>query len=118
MTSTRNKNTLCNYRLDQRAIEQYQQYTEYEHGSSGNPVHINLPGNGLGNIGITGYKLAKNQIDIESFLRGTGSVDLVTGTYQNITPELICLTPINIYQKDPVILPRPLTIRAERPWPI
>lgn len=118
MASTRNKNTLSNYRLEQCTNSNYQQYNLYPNSSSGNPVSIHLPGNGLGNIGITGYTLAKNQIDIESFLRGTGTVDLVKGTFQEITPEIICLTPINIYQKEPVILPKQLVIQPSRPWPI
>jgi hypothetical protein len=118
MASTRNKNTLSNYRLDQCAISHYLDYNLYDHGASGNPVSIHLPGNGLGNIGVTGYTLAKNQVDIESFLRGTGTVNLVKGTFQEITPELICLTPINIYQNEPVILPKKLIVQPERPWPI
>jgi hypothetical protein len=118
MTSTRNKNTLIDYGLEQRINSSYQHYNMYINSATGSPSTINLPGNGLGNIGIKGYHLSTNHVDIESFLRGTGTVDLANKRFTNLTPELVCISPINIFQKDQVILPTPWEAIPERPWPI
>jgi len=118
MASTRNRNTQINYNLEQRENRLTEQYRLYQNGSGGYAYQLNLPGNGFGAAAIPGNQLSNNSIDIESFLRGTGSVDLVLGKYACITPELNNITPVNVYSDQPVIMPYPLVVEKSRPWPI
>lgn len=119
MASTRNKNTIIDYKLEQNINSGFQKYTLYENGSGGKPVSLNLPGDGFGHSVMRGRQLAYNQIDVESFLRGTGTVDLSTGHYRNITPEFIQIASINAYTKEPTLV-RDMNISPsrDRPWPI
>jgi hypothetical protein len=118
MASTRNKNTLIDYSLQQRFNQETEQYNLYINGASGTPINVYLPGNGLGNSHIRGRQQAINQVDIESFLRGTGTVNLSKGTYTQLTPDLICIPSLNMFVPDPVIMPLPFTPQENRPWPI
>jgi hypothetical protein len=118
MASTRNKNTLIDYSLQQRLNQESQQYNMYLNGASGTPINVYIAGNGLGNSHIRGRQQATNQVDIESFLRGTGTVDLTKGIYKQLTPDLVCVPSLNLFVQEPVIMPLPLTLQANRPWPI
>jgi len=118
MASTRNRNTQINYNLEQRGNRLTEQYKLYPNGSGGYAYNLNLPGNGFGGAAIPADQLSSNSIDIESFLRGTGSVDLVLGTYACITPELNTINPLNVYKNEKVIMPNPLVVERNRPWPI
>jgi len=89
----------------------------YKHGSYGNPYNINLPGNGFGGSHMNADKLSSNSVDIESFLRGIGTTDLVNGP-STVTPRLNKISSVNIYEKNEVIMPLPLITTSERPWPI
>jgi hypothetical protein len=118
MASTRNKNTQINYTLEQRENRQTEKYTLYPNSSGGYAYELNLPGNGFGFAAIPGDQLSHNSVDIESFLRGTGVTNLVTGKQACLTPELKNITPINIYHNPSVIMPAPLVVERNRPWPI
>jgi hypothetical protein len=119
MASTRTRNTIGDYNLQQSINTHIQTYALYKNGSSGAPHIENMPGDGLGNVGIRGYRQADNQVDIESFLRGTGTADLVNGKYWVITPELRTVPTLNVFNKDRVIAPSiHLPPAFDRPWPI
>jgi hypothetical protein len=118
MACTRKKNTMCDYALEQRSNVHSQKYNLYVNGANGIPVSVYLPGNGLGNVSIRGREQATNQVDIESFLRGTGTVDLAKGVYTQLTPDLICIPSLNLFKNEPVIQPFPITSQPNRPWPI
>jgi hypothetical protein len=118
MASTRNRNTQINYNLEQRINRQTEQYTLYPYSSRGYAYDLNLPGNGFGSASIPADQLSYNSVDIESFLHGTGVNNLVTGNQFCITPELKNITPINIYKNPNVIMPSPLIVERNRPWPI
>jgi hypothetical protein len=117
MASTRNRNTSVNYKLEQLSNNHNEIYNLYKHSSSGNPYNVNLPGNGFGGSYINAEFLSNNSVDIESFLRGIGTTNLVTGPI-TITPELNKIRPVNIYENNAVIMPLPLITSRERPWPI
>jgi len=117
MASTRNKNTPGNYRLEQLENINNEKYNVYKHSSYGTPYQINLPGNGLGGAAISPENLSNNYVDIESFLRGTGTTNLVNG-FMTLTPELNKINSINIYENPAVLMPLPLITTNERPWPI
>jgi hypothetical protein len=118
MASTRNKNTYINYKLEQLTNMNNEMYNLYKHGSSGDPYYINLPGNGFGGSHMSADKLSNNSVDIESFLRGIGTTDLIKGP-MTLTPKLNTISTVNIYEtNNPVIMPLPLITTPERPWPI
>lgn len=117
MASTRNRNTSINYKLEQLTNNNTEIYNLYKHSSYGDPYVVNLPGNGFGGSYINAEKLSNNSVDIESFLRGIGTTDLVKGPI-TLTPELNKIRTVNIYENNEVIMPLPLITSRERPWPI
>ena len=118
MASTRNINTPGNYCLEQRQYYNSEQYTLYPNSQYGAAYHTNLPGNGLNPAQIPGYKLSKNTTDIESFLFGINSTNLVNPA-PVFTPELKNIKTVNIYKNETIYIPEPLVIeKNQRPFPI
>jgi hypothetical protein len=114
MASTRNKNTRGNYALDQRQIKQADEYLmNREYSISYN---TSLPGNGLLVGQIPREKMASNYVQIESYLLGVGSTNLVNPEAP-LVPELKKLDTVNIYNKKPTLMPLPLVIERNRPFP-
>lgn len=87
----------------------------YTNGSAGDPTTILRPGDGLG-VGFAHPRvLAKNDTDIESFLRGIRANDLVNGPFIP-TPELNVIPSLNIIKKTSPIMPENLIVsRTQRP---
>jgi hypothetical protein len=119
MASTRNKNTPGNYCLEQRQFKESEQYTLYPNSQYGAAYTTNLPGNGLNPAQIPGDQLSKNAADIESFLFGINSTNLVNPA-PIFTPQLKTIDSVNVYKKDTfVFIPEPLVIeKNQRPFPI
>ena len=115
MASTRNKNTKGNYCLEQRSYEESRQYTTYKYSSHGEAYTTSLPGNGLLPAQIPWNQLSNNAPDIESYLYGISSTNLVEPT-PIIKPELKNLQSANIYEKGPILMPEHLVIeKGQRP---
>ena len=112
MTSTSNRNFNGNYEAEQRQYSEHLAYQHYINNSNGQAYTNNLPGVGLLPGKIYSANLSRNNIDVESFLRGTGSLNLVEpeSSLNNIKPDLIDLASLNIHDKLPVILPKDLVI--------
>ena len=118
MASTRNKNTPGNYCLEQKQYYNLEQYTLYPNSQYGAAYQTNLPGNGLNPGQIPGNQLSYNTSDIESFLFGINSTNLVNPA-PVFTPELKNIKPINIYKNETIYIPEPLVIeKNQRPFPI
>jgi hypothetical protein len=117
MASTSNKNTPGNYQEEQRAFKQQLQYsTNKEYAFAKNTYKS---GFGLNPGQLPDTELAKNPNDIESFLFGIGSTNLVkpqkpvTAEVRNI-PQLSMLD-----RRVPLILPKDLVLEGnQRPYPI
>lgn len=108
MASTRNKNTIENYKLEKRQYERNQNYNL----SFGGIINEKLAGNGIlpGKLSIT-----LDGIDAESSLRGIGSTNLEFSREQYI-PKRIIKEEVSLYDKKPVYIPRPLIIdKNQRP---
>ena len=61
--------------------------------------------------------MSHNAADIESFLFGVGSTNLVN-PQPCLTPELKQLSTANVYEKDPTYIPEPLVMeKNQRPFP-
>lgn len=115
MASTRNKNTQGNYCLKQREYQESSQYTGYKYSAYGEAVDTKLPGNGLNPGQIPWNKLSHNSADIESFLFGINSTNLVK-PQGPLTPELACLQTANIFETKPVYMPEPFNpLKNQRP---
>jgi hypothetical protein len=118
MASTRNKNTPGNYCLQQRNYSQSQVYTLYPNSQYGTAYNTQLPGVGLLPAQIPSDQLSKNAPDIESFLFGINSTNLVNPA-STFYPELNNLCSVNIFKREPTYIPEPLIIeKNQRPFPI
>ena len=117
MASTRNKNTPSDYCLQQRAYAQGRQETIYKHSAYGEAVDTKWAGNGLNPGQLPWNTMSHNAADIESFLFGVGSTNLVN-PQPCLTPELKQLSTANVYEKDPTYIPEPLVMeKNQRPFP-
>lgn len=118
MASTRNKNTMGNYNLEQRQYQQFGDYTLYPNSQYGAAYNTRLPGNGLLPAQIPWNKLSHNAADTESFLLGINSTNLVNPA-PCFVPEIAKLEQTNIYEKGSVFMPEPLVIENnQRPFPV
>jgi hypothetical protein len=117
MASTRNKNTPGNYCLDQRQNTQTESWQLYTNGANGYAYDTRLAGTGLNPGQLPWSKLSYNPADIESFLFGINSTNLVNPA-PPLTPELKCLKSINLFKMTDTIMPIPLVVpKNQRPFP-
>jgi hypothetical protein len=115
MASTRNKNTFGNYGLQQRSNIYSEDWLLYKYGANGIAYDTRLPGNGLNPGQMPWNTLSHNAVDIETFLFGINSTNLVKPA-PPLTPELKCLKNANLYKKDAIIMPTPQAIpKHQRP---
>ena len=116
MAGTRNKNTPGNYCLDSRQDTQQETWRLYQNGANGYAYDTNIAGNGFLQGPMPWNKLSNNPADIESFLFGIGSNNLVN-PMPAFTPELNKIPQKNLYNKSPVIMPIPLVVpKDQRPF--
>jgi len=118
MASTRNKNTSGNYCLDQRQNTGIETWQLYKNGANGYAYDTKLPGNGLNPGQLPWDTLSHNAVDIETFLFGINSTNLVNPA-PSLTPELKCLQQTHLFKSSPIIMPIPQAIpKYQRPFPI
>jgi hypothetical protein len=118
MASTRNKNTPGNYCLDQKQYTDSSAWTLYANGANGEAHDTRLAGNGLNPGQLPWTTLSYNSADIESFLFGINSTNLVSPA-PCFAPELKCLKTANVFKMPDVIMPIPLTVpKGQRPFPL
>ena len=115
MASTRNKNTPVNYRLEERRYQTVQEHVMYENASHGQAWDTKLAGNGLNPGNMPWNTLSTNSSDIESFLFGINSTNLVN-PQAPLKPELKSLSSFHVFEKEPVYMPDPLVVeKYQRP---
>jgi hypothetical protein len=113
MASTQNINTPGDYELEQKAINQQFDSVTYTYSACGRP-HLNyLAGKGLLMGGMPSRQLSDNYYDIESYLRGIGSTNLVK-PMSPVVPELLTLQSLNIIETKKMQIPEPLVIRPNQ----
>jgi hypothetical protein len=118
MASTRNKNTPGNYCQDQRQNTQIESWQLYINGANGFAHDTRLAGVGLNQGQMPWSTLSHNPVDIETFLFGIGSTNLVEPV-KPLKPELKCLNTANLFKKQDIIMPIPLAVsKTQRPFPI
>jgi hypothetical protein len=111
MASTRNKNDTGNYRAEEHSRSEQRNYLMYENQANGQASSTHFAGDGLlvGKMGP--MNLSYNYTDIDSFLKGIGSTNLVQPQNQ-IDPKIKDIQSLSIMNKMPVIVSdpfRPLT---------
>lgn len=116
MSSTRNKNTPGNYDLEHFSYKKQSEYkTDIKFVK---PQQTQFPGNGLLHGRVAPVELSQNPCDLESFLYGIGTTNLVNPQPKPVA-QIYELDSLNIMKKLPVILPEPLTIDGhQRPRPM
>jgi hypothetical protein len=118
MASTRNKNTPGDYRFEQQSIQKQSEYKTYIHGPAGESTQTYFPGDGLVGGRFAPTLLSNNACDIESYLYGIGSTNLVN-PLPELTPNIKSLQSLNIIQKTPLLFPNPLIVEPnQRPQPL
>jgi len=119
MASTRNKNYSGNYCLEQKQFANSAQYTLYPNSQYGAAYDTMMPGNGVNPGQIPGNQLSNNAVQIESFLFGINSTNLVDPKPHYIEPELKNLGTVNFFERSPrIMVPQPLVIeKNQRPYP-
>jgi hypothetical protein len=116
MASTRNNNTRGNYQLEQMTYKENERYNLYKHSSYGEACHNHLAGIGLIQGHLPRNQVSYNSVNTESFLFGINSTNLVHPESPFVA-EPRHLQPMNLYQPNPVIMPQPLVIERNRPFP-
>jgi hypothetical protein len=106
MASTGRKNDAGNYRLEQHQNKQFVDQRTFEW--FGKPVQAMFPGDGLMMGPMSRDSLSKNAIDIDTFLKGIGSTNLVNPKAPT-EANIYKLKSVNLYDKPIVFLSNPPT---------
>jgi hypothetical protein len=116
MASTRNRNTPGNYAAEQAANRINHHYSSYESSSYyAVPEQTYFPGNGLVGMKTAHRNLSQNYSDVESFLFGIGSTNLVS-PQSTPTPEINQMKSLNVADRLPMIMPGTLNVQpGQRP---
>ena len=118
MASTRNRNTPNDYAQFIKQNEQYKTWQTYVNGANGFAYDTRLPGTGFNPCQYPRSVLSNNATDIESFLYGINSTNLVNPE-PPLVPEFHTLCAINLFKKPDIIMPIPQAIpKYQRPFPI
>jgi hypothetical protein len=113
MTSTRNKNDRGNYRAEEESRQSQRLYSMYEHQPNGKAITTHFAGDGLimGQMGPA--TLSHNYADIDSYLKGIGSTNLVSPLPET-KPALKELESLAIIDRIPLIMPDPMRIQKNQ----
>jgi hypothetical protein len=115
MASTRNINDRGNYKLEERGREEQRLNLMYKNQGNGQAFTNHYAGDGLLGGKMGPLALSRNFADIDSFLKGTGSTNLVS-PMSPIQPQFKELETLDVIDRIPFILPEPLKVdKNQRP---
>lgn len=115
MASTRNKNTRTNYEIEQRNFDLANRYTFNPNSAHGLASSTHLPDVGLNPAQIPYSQLSKNPVNIESYLFGIDSTNLVKARFYE-QPQINQLESVRFIDRMPMVIPEPLVIeKNQRP---
>jgi len=115
MSSTRSRNTPGNYCLESRQFKEFENYTLYKYSAGGYAYDTKIAGDGVLQGPMPWDKLSYNAPDVESFLFGIGTSNLVN-PMKSFRPELAQNSSQNFFQKSQVYIPDPLVVeKNQRP---
>ena len=120
MAGTRNRNMRGEYCLEQTTNFHHFGYQTYLHSSSGKASGQTLyAGTGLLPSRLPREELSKNPYDVESFLFGIGSNNLVETNPKDTKIELTNdIKTLDLYKKPTTILPDPLILEPYQRLPL
>ena len=114
MSSTRNKNSPGDYKLEQTINTNISEYKTYV--SSTVAAQTYFAGDGLLGGKTPRQALCENYCDVESALFGIGSTNLVNPKAP-VKPDLNPVQSLNVIDRLPVFVPEPLVIEtSQRPF--
>lgn len=113
MASTRNRNTPGNFKLEQWSYEQNRIHQVYKHSPNGEAITTHFAGNGLIGGWMPRTELSHNPVDIESYLHGTGSTNLVEPKTDPVLQRKT-VNSLSIADRLPILLPKPLYIEPNQ----
>jgi hypothetical protein len=113
MASTRNRNTPGNFKLEQWSYEQKRIHQVYKHSANGEAITTHFAGNGLIGGWMPRTELSHNPVDIESYLHGTGSTNLVEPKSEPVLQRKT-VNSLSIADRLPLLLPKPLYIEPNQ----
>lgn len=117
MSSTRNKNTRENYCLEQRDYGLANNYTHFINSSYGSAYSNAIPCLGITPSHMPRDTLSYNPVEIESYLKGIGSTNLVYNV-EPVNPKFKSISTVSYFDRIPLIMPEPLVIETnQRPFP-
>lgn len=116
MSSTRNNNTPSDYCLQQQSYSLARDWQFFNNASNSRAYTPAFAGDGvlMGHMGRDA--LSTNSVDIESSLFGINSSNLVNPAAPT-RAHINNMNDANFMEKLPIILPEPLVIQSERPFP-
>ena len=115
MASTQNKNDRGNYRSEEQGRQSQRLYSMYEYQPNSKAITNNFAGDGLLMGKMAPSSLSYNYIDIDSYLKGVGSTNLVS-PQPEIKPSLKELESLSIINRIPLVMPDPMRIvKHQRP---
>ena len=118
MSSTRNINSRGDYNLEQRDFGRSRNYNGYLHASQGRAFAQSIPEIGYNPSGMPRDTLSKNPIEIESWLFGINSTNLVKPR-KPVKPELKQIPTSFFFDRLAIHMPKPLVVENnQRPYPI
>jgi hypothetical protein len=116
MASTRNNNTPGNYNLEQTkyySTRNYETFVNSQYGMAYNPA---LPTFGINPTHMPRETFSSNPVDVESALFGINSTNLVS-PQKPVNPELKTIPTVCLFEKVPLIMPKPLVVEnKQRPY--
>ena len=116
MASTRNNNTLGNYKLQQQAYSNVKDYIRYENSYTGRAYEPAMPAIGYNPSRMPSDNFSRNPTDIETFLFGISSTNLVEPVKHAVKPEMKTLPTFSYFDRITMQLPNPLVVeKKQRP---
>jgi hypothetical protein len=113
MASTRNKNSSGDYMMEE--MQYFNRRSYITNNIYGAPVTSYFPSDGLLPTRMAPTELSNNPSDIESYLFGINSTNLVNPVAP-VTPDIKTLKSLSVIDRTPLILPKPFApLTGQRP---
>jgi len=118
MSSTTNKNTPGNYKLEQNLNNNINNHMTFINSAPAEAFTNHFAGDGLLMGNNAREHLCSNYCDIESQLRGIGSTNLINPK-KEVLPELKYVQSLSISDRLPMITPEPFKLdKDQRYFPV
>tara|TARA_Y100000389_G_scaffold182103_1_gene198418 strand:+ start:626 stop:979 length:354 start_codon:yes stop_codon:yes gene_type:complete len=113
MASTRNKNTMENYQIEQRQYRHNIRYNTNVHSQYGEAYTTYFPGFGLNPAQLPRQMISNNAIEMESYLKGINTTNLVNPMTE---PKLQDknMNEATFFNRVPLFVPAPMVVHKDQ----